>query len=294
MKKIIIFLLFFLTTTFADITVLCDRTEKHIKPIIEMYKKENPNSEIKVIFAEEGSLETRVKTRNDFDIILTQDLTQLEPLKPYLVSFKSNSKFMSKDSKWAVLSYRCRVFFVDNGTSEFLDYQDVNKYDICIRPLTHSYNVNLVAQMIHEYGLEYAKTFVKNLKNNIKVFPQGNDRNQAKFNHERLCNLSIMNSYYFKLMENDSIQKEWIENKKLVFPDQNKKGSYAIYSGIAVKNYNDEVKKFIDFLYSKEVTNYTLNTLFEFSINEKNKYKVNFINPDEVYKYKKTAYEILK
>ena len=57
---------------------------------------------------------------------------------------------------------------------------------------------------------------------NLTQRPQGNDRAQVKGIYEGLCDIAIINNYYFGKLKysEDPVQREWAKSMRLTFPNQ--------------------------------------------------------------------------
>ena len=91
---------------------------------------------------------------------------------------------------------------------------------ICSRPGSHVYNRALIASMIHAGGVKAAQTWAQGVFDNLARRPQGNDRAQVKAVFEGVCDIAIINNYYFgKLKHSDKPnQRDWAAAVRLIFP----------------------------------------------------------------------------
>ena len=91
---------------------------------------------------------------------------------------------------------------------------------------------------------------------NLARRPQGNDRAQVKAIYEGVCDIAIINNYYFgKLKYSDkAAQKKWASAVRLIFPNQGDRGTHVNISGGGVAKHSknvDEAVRFLEFLTSK-------------------------------------------
>ena len=75
------------------------------------------------------------------------------------------------------------------------------KGKICTRPGSHAYNRSLLASLIAAHGKDVAEQWTRGLVNNLARKPEGNDRAQAKAIFEGVCDIAIMNTYYYGKMK---------------------------------------------------------------------------------------------
>tara|TARA_Y100000588_G_C13632827_1_gene660301 strand:- start:99 stop:602 length:504 start_codon:yes stop_codon:yes gene_type:complete len=111
--------------------------------------------------------------------------------------------------------------------------------------------------MINAIGADAAEVWAKGLVENLARRPQGNDRAQVKAIYEGFCDISIINNYYYgKLRYSDkAYQREWAESVKLIFPNQEDRGTHINISGGGVAKYSrnkQEAVRFLEFLVSKK------------------------------------------
>jgi iron(III) transport system substrate-binding protein len=124
---------------------------------------------------------------------------------------------------------------------------------ICTRPGSHVYNRALLASIIAANGEEAAEAWATGLVRNLARRPQGNDRAQAKAIYQGICDVAIMNSYYFGYMKNSdkAEQKKWADALEIVFTNQGDRGNHVNISGGGIAKYSRNKKlavKFLEFL----------------------------------------------
>ncbi|MEM8977695.1 MAG: extracellular solute-binding protein, partial [Pseudomonadota bacterium] len=107
---------------------------------------------------------------------------------------------------------------------------------------------------------------------NLARRPQGNDRAQVKAIYEGVCDLAIINNYYFgKLKYSDKPdQRKWADAVKLIFPNQDSRGTHVNISGGGVAKYSKNKKeavRFLEFLTSKTAQDLYGRINFEYPVN---------------------------
>jgi len=316
--------LFFASSAFADtITILSDRTEFHLKPIIQQFESQTGNT-VKAIFVDAGSLPARLQARPDeADLVITTDLVTLEIAKQrgftvpitgskYLANVPT--QFKDKDGHYTTLSYRARTMVIKAGAfDKFVDYEDLSsgKYRVCMRPLNHAYNINLVSQFIADRGEEFARKWVAGVKASLAMSPTGSDRSQAGFVAQDKCDVSLMNTYYFAMLQTSNSTRKTASQVSLFFPDQAGKGTYILESGAAITHKSELAVTFLDYMLSPLGQTFIANQTFEYPVIagdmpemvkgfaegqpgvKDGVGKLNFVSPARSAKYRDLAVQIL-
>lgn len=312
------------------VTVITDRSDFHLKPIFEAFE-ESTGIDVKAVFLNEGSLPARLASNADqADLYVTTDLAQLATAKEqgYTQPIRTGAirtlprGFVDSQSHYAAISFRGRTIVYNPkkvDVTKLKGYDDLAdpKYKgrVCIRPFTHVYNVTMVSEMIVDRGEDYARRWVNGVKNNLAVKPSGNDRNQAKLVSQGVCDLGLMNTYYYGLLMSNKAQRPIANATELFFPNQSGKGTYTLYSGVAMaktaKNTKEAIQ-LINYLLGNVAQNYIAQSTFEYPVNpkiklsviaegfgegqpgiEKGRAKFAHMNPATVAKYRETAAKIL-
>ena len=123
------------------------------------------------------------------------------------------------NNKWFALSKRARIVAISKdrvSTDSIKRIEDLSdpKWNgkICTRPGSHDYNRSLLASIITANGEVIAEEWAAGVVANLARKPEGNDRAQAKAIYEGVCDIAVMNTYYFgkmKFNEKNPEQKEW-------------------------------------------------------------------------------------
>ena len=110
--------------------------------------------------------------------------------------------------------------------------------------------VLLIASMIATHGQEKASEWLSGVKENLARKPQGNDRAQVKAIHEGVCDVAIINNYYYGKLKRSGIpeQREWASAVRLIFPNQDGRGTHVNVSGGGVAKYSRNKEQAVDFL----------------------------------------------
>jgi iron(III) transport system substrate-binding protein len=125
------------------------------------------------------------------------------------------------------------------------------KGKICTRSGSHAYNRSLLASIIATHGEEGAEEWAKGLVKNLARKPEGNDRAQAKAIYEGVCDVALMNTYYFgkmKFNEKNPEQKDWAKAINLIFTNQTDRGNHINVTGGGIVKYSKNKENAIDLL----------------------------------------------
>jgi iron(III) transport system substrate-binding protein len=242
-----------------------------IEPLLKAFTKET-GIKVNTVYLKKGMLE-RLKAEgmnSRADAILTSDVGNLhnhakagvlQPIQSTLLETNIPSKYRHPDGLWYGLTVRARVIFAHQdrvGADEVSTYEDLAspkmKGRVCSRSGKHIYNVSLLASVIAAKGQEAAQSWAAELKQNLARRPQGNDRAQVKAVYQGICDVALGNTYYMgKMATNDKHpeQKDWAAAVRIIFPNQNDRGTHVNISGAAVtkgaKNKANAIK-LIEFL----------------------------------------------
>ncbi len=235
-----------------EVNVYSYRQPFLVKPLFDEFTKES-GIKVNVVFAKKGMAErlTREGEYSPADILLTTDISRLIELhdKGLLQATTSTelasaipAQFKASDDTWYALTTRVRNIYSAKrlGKIDF-NYEDLadKKWQgkICTRSGKHPYNVALVASMIAEHGEADTLTWLKQVKANLARKPQGSDRAQVQAIHQKLCDVSLGNSYYFGNMLKDEKQKVWADAVHINFPNQSNRGAHVNISGMGMAKY---------------------------------------------------------
>ena len=273
----------------AELNIYSHRQPFLIKPFLKAYT-EKTGTKINVVYASKG-LAQRLQAegaRSPADVVLTVDIARLSVYADKDLLAEVNSGVLTKNipahlrdpgNKWFAFSKRARVIVVSKSAK---DAQAIKSYAeladakwrgrICSRPGSHVYNRALVASVIHAKGADGAETWAKGVIGNLARRPQGNDRAQVKAIYEGVCDIAIINNYYFgKLKFSDKPdQRKWAEAVQLIFPDQDGRGAHINISGGGVAKHSkhkDEAIRFLEFLTTKTAQDLFGSINFEYPVN---------------------------
>ena len=276
-----------------EINIYSHRQPFLINPFLELFTQET-GIKTNVVYSKKG-LAQRLKAEGEnspADIILTvdigrlyvyDDLDLLLPIESKKLINNIPSYLRSPDNSWFGLSKRARVIVVDNEKIKDGDITTLEdladskwKGQICSRPGSHVYNRGIMASVLAEYGKEKAEEWARNLVSNFAKRPQGNDRAQVKAIYEGECSIAIINNYYYGKLKfsEDPEQRKWVENVRLIFPNQAEgdRGAHVNISGAGVAKYSKNKKEAIallEFLTSEKAQKLYGEINFEYPVNPK-------------------------
>jgi iron(III) transport system substrate-binding protein len=131
----------------------------------------------------------------------------------------------------------------------------------------------LLASIIAAEGTAAAETWARGVKANLARKPQGNDRAQVKAIWQGECDVAIGNSYYMGKMATNNKkpeQKKWAAAVRIIFPDQQGRGTHVNISAGAVtksaKNRAGAVR-LLEFLSGAQAQKIYAEQNFEYPIN---------------------------
>lgn len=260
-----------------------------IEPFIDAYQKVT-GTKVNIVYASQGLAQRLLAEgeRSPADVILTVDIARLHvyadkdllaPVQSDILTQNIPPHMRAHDNRWFALSKRARVIAVSRDATDahaIKSYEDLAdpKWQgrICVRPGSHVYNRALVASMIHADGVDAARTWAQGLVSNLARRPQANDRAQVKAVFEGVCDIAIINNYYYgKLLDSDNpVQREWAAAVKLIFPNQEGRGTHVNISGGGVAKHSDhkeEAVRFLEFLTSKTAQDLYGAINFEYPVN---------------------------
>lgn len=315
------------TFVFAEdrsLNIITDRSDFHLKEIISNYERKTGTT-VELTFIKEGILEKA--KMGDYDIMISKNSSEiiaakkeglLLPLSEMIVDIVDTGYIDNIDNKWFLMSHRIRAFHVRNDVVDVPQtYKDLAKIKykgrICIRKLTHSYNLELFGTMLYDMGdVEFTKWF-RSFKENLARDPVGNDRNQVKGVYDGICDIAIANTYYRGLMKSNPEQKPWTDATKMYIPNQNQNdsGAISLFAGVGHLSHNPINKHFSLYLLSDNVQKGLSKNNFEYPVSPSNmsntvkKYgesqglnynsiKLHENIQNDLFEYRKRAYIIVK
>ena len=273
-----------------EVNVYSYRQPILIDPFFDEFTK-STGIKVNVLHAKKGLLERLLSegANTPADLVLTVDISRLKQFVENDVLTAVESPILEKnipvhlrDSKnrWFALSKRARIIAIskdrveDGAISRIEDLADPKwKNKICTRPGSHAYNRSLLASIIAAHGEAGAEEWAKKLVENLARKPEGNDRAQAKAIFEGVCDIAIMNTYYYgkmKFNKKNPEQKEWANAINLVFTNQNDRGNHINVAGGGVVKYSknkDNAIALLEFLTTPQAQKLYSSMNYEYPVN---------------------------
>ena len=273
----------------SELNIYSHRQPFLINPFLKAFEKET-QTKINVVFASKGLVQ-RLQAegaRSPADLVLTVDIARLYAYADKKLFAAVKSKKLLRNipehlrdpgNRWFALSKRARVVAIAKKRVQANEIQRIEELSrpkwqgrICSRPGSHVYNRALLASLIAANGASEAQRWAQGLVKNLSRRPQGNDRAQVKAIFEGVCDVAIINSYYFgKLKKSDVIShREWAKSVRILFTNQKDRGNHINISGggVAIHSKNKKLAvQFLEFLTEEKAQRLYGKINFEFPVN---------------------------
>ena len=274
----------------SEVNVYSYRQPILIDPFFEEFTK-STGIEVNVLHAKKGLLErlSSEGANTPADLVLTVDISRLKQFveKDVLTPIESStlqknipSHLRDSNNRWFALSKRARVVVASKErvvTGAIKRIEDLTnpkwRGKICTRPGSHAYNRSLLASIIAANGETEAEEWAKGLVENLARDPEGNDRAQAKAIFEGVCDIAIMNTYYYgkmKFNEKNPEQKDWANAITLIFTNQNDRGNHINVAGGGVVKHSknkDNAIALLEFLTTPKAQALYSSINYEYPVN---------------------------
>lgn len=190
------------------------------------------------------------------------------------------TRFKDQEGFWYGLTYRARIIAI-NKSNESLgglaNYEDLVQPGyagkILIRSSENIYNQSLLASIIAHNGSDVATDWASGMVKNMARNPKGNDRDQVKAIAAGLGEIAVVNTYYIGHLLNSENEEERraAESVKIIFPNQDGRGTHINVSGAGVTRYapnKAQAIKFIEFLSKKSAQEVFAGSNYEYPVNQ--------------------------
>ncbi|MEX2617076.1 MAG: extracellular solute-binding protein [Alphaproteobacteria bacterium] len=277
------------TRAAEELNIYSHRQPFLINPFIDAYTAKT-GVKVNIVYASRGLAQRLQAERENSpaDVVLTVDIGRLmvyadkdllAPVESALLEKNIPEHLRDPKGRWFALSKRARVVAVAKGRvdpSEIARIEDLAdpkwKDRICSRPGSHVYNRALMASLIAAHGEAKAEEWARGFVANLARRPQGDDRAQVKAVFEGVCDIAIINNYYFgKLMvDEDPEKRAWADAVNIVFTNQDDRGNHINISGGGVAKYSQRKQLavgFLEFLSGMEAQRLYGEINFEYPVN---------------------------
>jgi iron(III) transport system substrate-binding protein len=272
-----------------ELNIYSHRQAFLLNPLLEDFKKQT-GTKINIVFASKGLIQRLIAEgpRSPADIILTVDIARLQqyankglfaPVSSPVLKANIPAHLRDPNGLWYGLSKRVRVVAVSKSRvrkgaiKRIEDLADPKwRGKICTRKGSHVYNRALLASLIAAHGEAAAEKWARGLVANLARKPQGNDRAQAKAISQGICDIAIMNHYYyFKMKKNNNpAQHKWAKAIRILFTNQSDRGNHVNISGIGLAKHSKNRKlaiKLMEYLSSKQAQSLYAKVNYEYPAN---------------------------
>lgn len=242
------------TLSAAEVNIYSARQPFLIAPILAAFT-EHTGIVTNIIYTSSNLVE-RLKIegeRSVVDLILTSDVAPLyqlanldltQPVSSVILQQNIPESFRDPQQQWFGLTSRARIIYASKTrvtAADITDYEQLMdkkwRGRICSRSAKHNYMLSLIGSMLLAKGEQFTEQWLIAVKANLARKPQGNDRAQVKAISEGVCDIALVNTYYFGKMLTNKRKPEqiaWAKSVKLIFPNQKNRGSHMNISGIAL------------------------------------------------------------
>ena len=273
----------------AEINIYSARQENLIRPLLDQFS-ERHKIQVNLVTGKADALLARLNSEGEntpADLLLTTDVGRLHQAKAAgllravrspILSRRIPAQFRDPDNHWFGLSLRARVIMASRqrvGSGAITNYEQLAgpewRGKICVRSSSNIYNQSLVASMIAHSGKDAALSWARGLAANFARPPTGGDRDQILAVAGGLCDVAVANTYYLALMQhgNDDAQREAANSVRVVWPNQNGRGTHVNISGAgltaAAKN-REHAIMLLEFLVGDEAQHWYAESNYEFPV----------------------------
>jgi iron(III) transport system substrate-binding protein len=234
----------------GEVNIYSYREPKLIDPLLKAFT-DKTGIKTNVIFAGTGLVERIAAegANSPADVLLTNEFGLLVQAVDAGVTQKIASPALEAaipaslrdpDGRWFGLTKRARVAYVSKArvSQPTITYEELAdpkwKGKVCIRSGQQTYNVSLIASMIAHLGEEKAEAWLRGLKANLARKPAGGDREAVRDVAAGQCDIAIGNTYYMAAMMANPEQKAWADSVRIIFPNNEGRGTHVNISGAAV------------------------------------------------------------
>ena len=214
---------------------------------------EETGIEVNVIEGEADELIERIVNegkQSPADVFMAVDAGRLwraqeagifQPVQSEVLESSIPESLREANGNWFGLTTRARVLVYNKDNvkpSELSTYEDLAdpkwKGRICVRSSTNVYNQSLLGSMVESIGPEATEAWAKGLVANFARDPEGGDTDQIRGVASGLCDVAIVNHYYWARMMKDEADSQEIGNTAVFFPNQNDRGTHVNISGMGL------------------------------------------------------------
>ena len=191
-----------------------------------------------------------------------QEAGILQPVNSEVLDAAVPESLREPSGQWFGLTTRARVLVYNQDKvkpEELSTYEELAepkwKGRVCVRSSSNVYNQSLLGSMVESIGPEATEDWAKGLVANFARQPEGGDVDQIKAVASGLCDVAIVNHYYWARMKKDAEEAKEIENTAVFFPNQADRGTHINISGVGLVKeapHPENAIAFMEFLVTPE------------------------------------------
>lgn len=253
-------------------------SSRHYDTDEELYDKFTSKTgiEVKLIEGDADELIERIKTEgknSPADVFITVDAGRLwraeeeklfQPVSSSTLNAAVPQNLRHPDGLWFGLTKRARVIVYNKDAvkpSELSTYEALAepkwKGRVCVRSSNNVYNQSLLGSMVESKGVEETEKWAKGLVSNLAREPEGGDIEQIAGVAQGVCDVAIVNHYYWaRIAKSDNPKdKTAIAKTAVFFPNQDERGTHVNISGagvVATAPHRENAVAFLEYLVSPE------------------------------------------
>ena len=272
----------------GEVNIYSYRQPELIAPLLSAFTRQT-GIETNIIFAPKG-LEERIAAegRNSpADVIMTVDIGRLQqarqlnilqPVRSAVLESNIPAIFRDPDGHWFGLTTRARIIYAsrERVPQDAITYEELAdekwRGRICTRSGLHVYSIGLIASVVAHAGRDAAREWLEGVRDNLARAPAGNDRAQIRSIYNGECDIAIGNTYYMGKMltnEKEPEQKDWAGSVRILFPNQDGRGTHVNISGMAMARHapnRENALRFMEFLSTGPAQNIYAEENFEYPV----------------------------
>ena len=255
----------------SQVNVYTERQPVFLEDIFELFSN-STGIEVEVLYLDSGLADRVAEEGEDSpaDVVILTDVGRLTDFANRGLAQELNLAaavvpvwLRDDQDRWIALTRRIRMAYVAKGAgAEPRSYEDLAdprwRGQVCLRSLTHPYNVALVAAYLGYHGEPATLAWLQGLAANLARSPQGNDRAQIIGVANGVCGVGIANDYYFhKMMTGSAKDQQAAADKVKLLPiSLGNDGPHTNIAGVAIARHAkhvSEARQLIEYLLSQQV-----------------------------------------
>ena len=246
----------------SELVVYSSRNASYIKPLFDDYSRET-GVPVRYLVAPGPTLISRLSVEGEAspaDLFLTTGAANLwsasqkgllSPVQSRTLDKNIPDYLKSSKNDWFAFSKRARTILYNPdkvSAGDLQGYADLaqSKWQgkLCLRSLNDEYSQSLVAMLIQKEGAEKTEQILNGWVNNLALAPLDDDMKIAASINQGLCDVGIINSYYFARFKREQPNSKL----KLFWADQDADGVHIDITGVAVTASSDNKTAALDLL----------------------------------------------